>query len=267
MLRARATGCRDRCLHHAQGRRGTSRALQEHQHALALPVPHVRAGSHTTAGQCPRGARGVHVLRRAYRRSSGGRRRYARGRPGAPRPLPRGGPAVGVQVQPVRAGKQPSVRERLSWVRLPLLRQRAHQAGAAAGRGPGRSSHAGGRTGAPGTIPRHELTVAMQVQHVQQGGNAPVSGRARRPRRVQMVRVASQLRRTTDGPRSGGGPDDRTRPGAPGTIPWSQLPMALPVPAMRQGGHAAVQQYPAGLGRVPYLPTGRIQRQATRAGS
>jgi len=85
------------------------------------------------------------------------------------RPLSWGGPAVAVRA--VRAGKHAAVRERLEWIGLPVLRQRAHQAGVEAGRGRGRNSHAGGRGGAPGPLSGCRLTVAVQVRH---GGNATV---------------------------------------------------------------------------------------------
>jgi len=90
------------------------------------------------------------------------------------RPLSWGGPAVAVQVRAVRAGKHAAVRERLEWIGLPVLRQRAHQAGVEAGRGRGRNSHAGGRGGAPGPLSGCRLTVAVQVRHVRHGGNATV---------------------------------------------------------------------------------------------
>jgi hypothetical protein len=87
------------------------------------------------------------------------------------RPLSWGGPAVAVQVRAVRAGKHAAVRERLEWIGLPVLRQRAHQAGVEAGRGRGRNSHAGGRGGAPGPLSGCRLTVAVQVRR---RGNATV---------------------------------------------------------------------------------------------
>ena len=74
------------------------------------------------------------------------------------RPLSWGGPAVAVQVRAVRAGKHAAVRERLEWIGLPVLRQRAHQAGVEAGRGRGRNSHAGCRGGAPGPLSGCRLT-------------------------------------------------------------------------------------------------------------